>query len=144
MSEKQMSDADLKHIADLLMGAAHADGRYESREADAIRDVLRDLVQDDLLPHELYSYLDQFDVESFDLKKCCEALKLDSPPKRRFMLKLVARVTEEDEIHDLDETAYIKQVARCIGAVPEEYADLTVEFSSGQDEGSTPPPVPED
>ncbi len=144
MSEKLMSDQDLKHIADLMMGAAHADGRYESKEADAIRDVLRDLVQDDVLPHDLYSYLDGFEPEGFDLEACCVALKLDSAPKRRFMLKLLARITETDDIHDLEETAYIKQVARLIGAGPEEYADLTVEFSSGQDEGSTPPPVPED
>ena len=144
MPEKLMSDDDLKHIADLLMGAAHADGRLVTNEADAIREVLRDLVQDEVLPHELYSRMGDFDAEAFDLQECCAALKLDSAPKRRFILKLVARVTEGDDIHDLDETAYIKRVARCIGARPEEYADLTVEFSTGNNEGSTPPPVPED
>ncbi len=144
MADKQMSEEDLKHIADLLMGAAFADGRFASRESDAIRDVLRDLVQDDVLPHDLYGYLDEFEPEAFNLQACCDALKLDSAPKRRFMLKLVAKVTEEDDIHDLDETAYIKKVATAIGAKPDEYADLTVEFSSGDREGSTPPPVPED
>lgn len=144
MSEKLISDEDLKHIADLLMGAAHADGRYEHKEADAIKDVLKDLVQEEVLPHDLYAYLDEFEADTFDLKSTCEALQLDAPAKRRFMLKLIARVTEGDEIHDLDETTYIKRAAAAMGASPEDYKDLTVEFTSGADEGSTPPPIPED
>lgn len=142
MSDNQISDEDLRHVADILMGAAHADGRYERQEADAIKKTLAELMQDEPLPDVLDEYLELFEPETFELKQSIAALNLDQPEQRRFLLKLVARVTEVDDVHDLDETAYIVQVARAAGASPDEYADLAVEYSSGDDEGSTPPPVP--
>lgn len=130
----------LKGISHVLVGAAHADGKVQMEEEAIILQLLAALLEQDELPQELVDHLGAFDAEKFDLEQTCKALGLDTADQRIQLLKLVAQVTEVDEVHDLDETHYIKQVGRAIGASPEEYRDLTVDVSSGR--SFTPPPVP--
>lgn len=138
----QWTIEDLKQVSHILVGAAHADGKVQMEEEAIILQLLAGLLDQDELPQELVDHLGAFDAGSFSLEPSCKALALDTPERRRELLALVAQVTEVDEIHDLDESHYIKQVARAIGASPEEYRDLTVDVSSGP--GFTPPPVPRD
>ena len=50
----------------------------------------------------------------------------------------VARVTESDDVHDLEESDFIVRVAKAIGASREEYAGLTITL----EESVKPPPLP--
>lgn len=128
-------------IADILMGAAHADGDYDGSEAQSIRQILTKLVDEALLPSELAGRLMGFDPDNFDVEAACRALELDGAEDRRSLLALIGEVTDADDVFDLREDAYLKQVAAAIGAGPEEYANLTVEvFHISSLE---PPPLPE-
>jgi len=131
---------ELKQVSHILVGAAHADGQVQMEEEAIILQLLAGLLDQDELPEELIKYLGAFDPETFNLEETCKALAADTAERRREILALVAQVTEVDEIHDLDESHYIIQVARGIGASPEEYKDLTVDVSSGR--SFTPPPIP--
>jgi uncharacterized tellurite resistance protein B-like protein len=130
----------IKGIAHVLVGAAHADGTAQMEEEAMILQLLADLLDADELPEELVQHLGRFDPESFDLEATCKGLGLDTKEQRRALLEAVAQVTEVDEVHDLDETHYIVKVARAIGAEPDEYENLTVDVTHGEDEA--PPPVP--
>jgi uncharacterized tellurite resistance protein B-like protein len=133
---------ELKHIADILMGAAYADGVHELAEAAAIRRVLAELVGGASLPEAVSARLDAFDIGAFRLEDSCAKVEMGSPERRRRLLRLVAQVVESDEVHDFDESDYIVRVARCIGASRAEYEGLTVDLQF--EDSEQPPPVPED
>ncbi len=128
----------LKHVADILMAAAYADGTYQRVEGGAVRQILAELSGQEVAPKALLHRLDAFDPDSFELEPACAALALEGVEPRRELLQLVARVADADEVHDLDESAYIVQVARAIGASPEDYAGLTLELLASV----APPPIP--
>ena len=140
--EQTFGIEELKHIADILMGAAYADGVHEIVEAAAIRRVLAELVGGGALPDAVARRLEAFDIAAFRLEETCANLKMSSPDRRRRLLQLVAQVTESDEVHDFDETDYILRVARSIGASREEYEGLTVDVRF--EDPNQPPPVPDD
>lgn len=143
MSQEYALNLDeLKRIASVLMGAAHADGSIDGSEAQAVADILTQLVGGASLPGELRSHLEGFNPSGFDLASVCGALKLSAADDRRALLALVAEVTDADDIHTCDEDDYIIQVAKHIGSAPEEYADLTMGFAFIST--VSPPPVPDD
>ena len=139
---KRMELEQVKRIAEVLLGAAHADGRAELNEEAVIYQLLGGVLDTNELPQELVQHISRFDAAAFDLEQSCAALELTSPEDRRQLLKLVAQVTDVDDVQDLDEGHYIVRLARCIGAGPEEYAHLAAEATSGPSAGATPPPVP--
>ena len=124
----QLNLDELKTIALILMGAAHADGSVDGDEADTILEILAEMVGDRDMP-DLRSHLDGFDPSAFDLGAAAASLHLSGAEDRRSLLLLVARVTDADDVHDLREDDYIREVAAAIGAEPEEYANLTVELT---------------
>ena len=142
MAEPKMELQQVKHIADVLLGAAHADGRTEMNEEAVIYQLLAGLLDGNELPEEIVRHIAGFDPARFDLERSCAALGLDAPADRRRLLALVAQVVDVDDEEDLDEGHYIIRLARCIGAAPEEYADLAAEATSGPSAAATPPPVP--
>ncbi len=137
MSSNLRDPEALKHVADILMAAAYADQTYLRVEGAMVRQILAELTGQAEAPKALLHRLDAFDPDGFEVGPACAALGLDSPAPRRELLQLVARVTDADEVHDLDESAYIVRVAREIGASPEDYAGLTMELLDGK-----PPPLP--
>lgn len=141
MPDSLLQIEKMKKIADILMGAAFADGRYEQAEGETVQRVLADMSEDKELPTEVRQQIEAFDPESFDLESTCSMIFLTDSDERRTLLKLVAAVTEADEVHDLDESDYIVQVARAIRAEEDEYEGLTIEILSVTDAAS-PPPVP--
>ena len=140
MSSEQIGIEAAKRYGEILKGAAHADGRSQEEEEVMITRLLQGLINEAPLPQEIMDHLSAFNPETLDLEGACAALELETRKQRRQLLLLVARVTEVDEVHDLDEGHYIKRIARYIGASPEEYADLAADVTSG--EGDIPPPVP--
>ncbi len=127
----------LKHIADILMAAAHADGDVQKVEGSAVREVLKGLAGG-ALSKDLAARIDGFKLAAFDLAGAAAALKLGDAAARKDLLLLVARVTESDDVHDLEESDFIVRVANAIGAAREEYAGLTITL----EESVKPPPLP--
>lgn len=126
----------LEHVTDILMGAAHADGTLRKDERKAVEAIVRELGGDEARKKSVRARIEAFAPEKFDLQWACEALVLGTADERRALLQLVARVTESDNVHDFDESDYIVKVAECLGASPDEYKGLTVEFLE------SPPPLP--
>lgn len=124
----QLNLDELNTIAHILMGAAHADGSVDGDEADTILEIMGEMVGDREMP-DLRPHLDAFDAASFDLSAAASSLHLAGSEDRRALLLLVSRVTDADDVHDLREDDYIREVAAAIGAAPEEYANLTVELT---------------
>ncbi len=121
-------------VADILMAAASADGVAQDVEHGAVRAIVKELGGQ---AATLEARIKGFKAASFDLNKTAAALNLKTPAQRKELLQLVARVTESDDVHDLDESDYIVAVARAIGASKEEYAGLTISL-----EENKPPPLP--
>jgi uncharacterized tellurite resistance protein B-like protein len=126
----------LTHIADILMAAAHADGDVQNVENSAAREILVGLAGA-AMP-TLEARIKNFKTSTFDVAKAGAALKLTTSAQRRELLLLVARVTESDEVHDLEESDFIVGVARAIGASKEDYTGLTISL----EESGKPPPLP--
>jgi uncharacterized tellurite resistance protein B-like protein len=130
-----------KAVAEILLGAAYADGVYVGTEALAIHHILSDITGRKDLPDELEDHLTAFDPDAFDLEATCRRLRVGTPAERRALLALVAEVTEADSVLDLDEDAYLRRLARLIGAAPDEYADLALDVVAVRSLTS-PPPLP--
>ena len=134
-------------LCDVLLGAAHADARFEDRERDEIREMLADLAGAKL-PAEVEARIAAFDPKSFDLTKAAAAFKGDDFDERRRLLFLVAAVNDADDELDLDEDAYLRALGAALdlpasaleGLVLDvEIEDLRAEFAKIR---RGPPPVP--
>ncbi len=130
----------IEATADILLAAAYADGRYLPEERSLVVQLLSAELGDAELPPELAARLEAFELDTFELTDACERLGARTPARRRRILAQVARVVEVDEIHDLEETHFIRRLARCLEAEPEEYEHLTVEIE--QISAALPPPLP--
>jgi uncharacterized tellurite resistance protein B-like protein len=142
ISQRNLQPAQLTWVADILMGAAYADGTLEGAEAEAVHRVLRELFDGKELPAEILARVEGFDPKDFDLQTACESLNIETPEDRRMLLNLVSTITESNESHDFDESAYIRRVGVCLGASSKEYEDLTVEIISVSGVRRPPPPLP--
>nr|WP_053236996.1 exopolysaccharide biosynthesis polyprenyl glycosylphosphotransferase [Sandaracinus amylolyticus] len=98
-------------VADILLGAVHADTRFCDRERDAVRRCLLDLLGTRVLPVELEQRLRDFDASRFDLESAVHAYSADPPIKRRALLAMARHVCEADGAYDLSEDAYLMALA---------------------------------
>jgi exopolysaccharide biosynthesis polyprenyl glycosylphosphotransferase len=98
-------------VADILLGAVHADARFCEREREAVRRCLRDLLGTRELPIELERHLADFDPARFDLEDAVQTYAADPPIKRRALLAMARHVCEADGTYDLDEDAYLMALA---------------------------------
>jgi uncharacterized tellurite resistance protein B-like protein len=138
MSSLNLTIDQIKHVAELLMGAAYADGEYDGHEAEAIGDALRKLVPDHELPVEVTGHLARFDIDEFDIATAVNAMgSLDNDTKVG-IVSLVSDITDADGVHDLAESEYIHDVAQALGIDEKHYDHHTIELI----EVATPPPIP--
>ena len=141
-----MSDALERHvlIAQVLMGAAHADAEIHGREHETVTSLLELATGRKLLPLEIGEALRDFDPERFDLPGTIAALGLESDADKRHLLELVAAVHDADDVLDLAEDAYLRRVAELLGLPAGAYADLVVDEVriSWAGEALIPPPLP--
>lgn len=129
MADKlQLNNRQLKRLAELLMGAAHADTMYDGDEAEAIGDILRGVVAPQGLPPEVTSHIARFDVDDLDLIAAGQDLALNTPGERAAIFALLMKVIDADEIHDQAESAFLRRVGQALGADPSEYEHLTFEI----------------
>jgi uncharacterized tellurite resistance protein B-like protein len=134
-------------LCDILLGAAHADARFEDRERDEIREMLADL-SGAKLPSDVEARIAAFDPATFDLVRTAAAFKGDDVDERRRLLFLVAAVNDADDELDLDEDAYLRALGAALDlpasaleglALDIEIEDLRADFAKIR---KGPPPVP--
>jgi len=113
-------------IADLLMGAAYADGQLQGEEAAAVRRLLGVLLETAVLPGQLESRIRAFTPQVFSLEATAEPFRGDSTANKRRLLELVAAVHEADGELDLDEDEYLKRLASALGMADAELRDLAL------------------
>jgi len=138
-------DSRLRAFVDLLAGAAHADGVYRTEEHEEIEAIVREQSGADKLSWELRHRIRKFDPQGLDIPGACRrlglpVLDLESAKieARRSILASLIRVSRADDIVDTRESAYFKQVTRCLGAQPEEYGELVTEPEALRDFLLTP------
>ncbi|QED26623.1 hypothetical protein FRD01_05055 [Microvenator marinus] len=133
--EIKLNTVQVLALADILMGAAHADDEFDGMEAGEISDILHDIVGE--FSTELSMRLASFDEEDFDLKEACKPLLGLSPRERQGVVARVARVTESDGIHDIKESQFIRRLIGLLECDLEGFDDHVFEV-----EIVTPPPLP--
>jgi len=120
------SAEQLELVADILNGAAFADGSKDAPEAEAIERALGKAVGSGL-DDALVERVRKGPPENFDLSATCEQLQIWKPedrPKRELLFRLIAEVTEVDNVLDANENRYLADVARLVGAGKHELEDL--------------------
>jgi len=111
-------------IADLLLGAAHADGHVGWPERSAIARVLAGFVHTEDLPPAVRDRVQEFDPTRLDVERAVSRLTVKTSRDRRELLALVSRVVDADAELVPDEVGYLRRVAAAIGATEDELADF--------------------
>jgi len=112
--------SQLSAIADLLLGAAHADGHVDWAERSAIARVLAGFVEQDDLPAEVRERVQAFDPAQHDIAAAVARLTVKTRRDRLELLALVSRVVDADAELRPEEVGYLRRVADAIGASEEE------------------------
>jgi putative colanic acid biosynthesis UDP-glucose lipid carrier transferase len=123
------------HVADLMLGAAHSDGKYCGREEKTVRGLLLQLLQRDRLPDALEAKLATFDPKRFDLVDSVSAFSENSATTNRRLIELVRLVCDADAMVALSEDNYLIALALALSMAPSEYHDLVVRESAGVNGG---------
>ena len=113
-------------ITDLLLGAAYADKRLETKERDAITAMLTKLLGVSDLPDAQRDRIKAFNPAKLDVKEAGSKLALLSGDEKRKVLDLVASVTESDDEIALAEDKYLRKVAEGLGIPESEIESLTI------------------
>jgi uncharacterized tellurite resistance protein B-like protein len=134
-------------LVDLFLGAAHADHRLDSAETPAVRALLAELLLTEELPDEVETRIEAFDPAAFDLAASAADFAADPPMQKRRLLELVGRICHSDDVLDLEEDAFMRQLARHLGMDEDEYGDLVLDYEIDDLRQSfsdlrRPPPVP--
>ena len=115
-------------IADLLLGAVHADRRFQAVEREAVERLLADLLLTGSLPATLKDRIDAFDPETFDLTAAARDFVDDPPMNKRRLMELVAQMCHADGVLDLAEDDYVCALGAALGMGREEYEDLVLTY----------------
>ncbi len=135
MSTLKLDEDQLVLVADILLGVAHADMKYEGVEANEIAGILEGLVKGHL-PESVKARFETFDPDAFDPESASRKLSFNAK-QRNALFSLIARVIEADDIFDFEESAYLRSVAKGLGARSDEIEPYLVKFIE-----LNPPPVP--
>jgi uncharacterized tellurite resistance protein B-like protein len=114
-------------VADLLMEAAYADDKLEGEEKDAVKRLLREILDVPTLPMDLGFRIDEFDAKGFDRGAAVAAFAGDPPALKRRLLELIAAVHVADGEIDFAEDAHLRAVGEALGLPPEAFKELVVD-----------------
>jgi uncharacterized tellurite resistance protein B-like protein len=114
-------------VADLLMEAAYADDRLEGDEKDAVKRLLREILEVGSLPMDLEFRIDEFDPKTFDRAGVLAAFAGDTPAIKRRLLELIAAVHIADGEIDFAEDAHLRAVGEGLGLPPDSFRELVVD-----------------
>lgn len=114
MSTQEIHVRQLCAIAEILLGVAYADRRFEADEYDVIREILTTFTHLDELPSSVVDAVSSFEAETFDLREAIERLEV-SDDNRLPLLRMILRVADADRVRAPEEQHYFHAVARRIG-----------------------------
>lgn len=137
-------------VTDLLLSAAHADKRFEGKEAQAVQALLTKIIADPADQKSVDERIKNFDPDGFDLAEVAGRYSADPIVSKRHLLELVAAVTHADEELDLAEDDYLRDLAGALGMTEREYGDLALHYEVEALQEhldvfislSEPPPIP--
>ncbi len=121
----------IRPVANLMLGAAHADGVFCEQERLTVRGLLCQLVGSDMLPEPLERQLSEFDPERFDLQSAVADFESRAHTTSRRMLELTRKVCDADGTIDLREDSHMLALALALSLAPPQYRDLVVAESRG-------------
>jgi tellurite resistance protein len=114
-------------VTDLLMEAAYADDKLEGEEKEAVKRLLREILEVQTLPMDLGFQIDEFDPKRFDRAQAVAAFAGDPPALKRRLLELIAAVHVADGEIDFAEDAHLREVGAALGLPPEAFKELVVD-----------------
>ena len=133
-------------LCELLLGAAYADGEFQSQEKTEIRALLVELAGESRV--EVEACIASFEPATFDPSSVTGSFKNDSEDERRKLLLLASTVIEADDQIDLAENDYLRNLASLL-SLPASALDglvVDVEISEVKETFNAvrkgPPPVP--
>ena len=121
----------IRPVANLMLGAAHADGKFCEKEQDTVRGLLCQLIGREALPETLERQLQEFDPKRFDLQEAVDDFRANSNTTSRRMLELTRKVCDADGMIDIRENNHMLGLALALSLAPPQYRDLVVAESSG-------------
>ena len=124
MHEEDPVVSQLVAIADLLLGAAHADGTISWAERGAIGRVLAGFVEQDELPQPVRDRIQRFDPDEHDIARAVSRLTVKTSRDRKELLALVSRVVDADAELVANEESYLRNLAAAIGATEAELEEF--------------------
>ncbi len=117
---------ELVAIAEILLGVAYADRRFDAVEFDAIRAILGDFAHVGELPEAVSAAIRAFDADTFELSASVAQLEIRADNKLP-LLQMVLGVADADRVRDPAEQHYFHRLATAIGASSEEVEALLAE-----------------
>lgn len=121
----------IRPVANILVGAALADGTFCEREQATVRGLLCQLMGTETLPDELEQMLQEVDPARFDLQEDIQALREHSHTSEQRLMQLVRKVCDADATVDLREDNYMVGLALALSLRPSTTGHLMVRESSG-------------
>jgi putative colanic acid biosynthesis UDP-glucose lipid carrier transferase len=121
----------IRPVANLMMAAAHADGKFCADEQATVRGLLCQLIGKDVLPESLERLLAEFDPARFDLQAAVQDFRAHAFTSDERMLQLVRKVCDADATIDLREDNYMVGLALALSLAPHKYKRLVVRESRG-------------
>lgn len=136
-------------LCDLLLGAAHADDRFEDREDEEVRALLTELSGSEL-SLDAEQRLANFDPKTFDLAGTAKEFAGDSLDDKKRLLHLVAAINDADEEVDFAEDEYLRALAKALDLPDDALTGLVVDIVVAElkedfekvRKGPPPPPPP--
>ncbi|HJK92381.1 MAG TPA: exopolysaccharide biosynthesis polyprenyl glycosylphosphotransferase [Polyangiaceae bacterium LLY-WYZ-15_(1-7)] len=118
-------------IAEILLGAAHADDELCEHEAETVRGLLCQLLDTDTLPEALEQRLEAFDPGRFDLETAAHRFAGKSRSDKRRLVELVREVVDANGAVDIDEDRYLVALVLALSLNRDEVDDLIVHAAGG-------------
>jgi putative colanic acid biosynthesis UDP-glucose lipid carrier transferase len=121
----------IRPVADVLLGAAHADGAFSAEERGTVRGLLCQLLGSEQLPDALERHLSEFDPQRFDLGQAVMQFQEGAHTHSRRLLELVRKVCDADASVTIQEDNYMVALALALSLSPLQYGSLVVGESRG-------------
>lgn len=105
----------LEALAEILMGAAHADGDFDTAEAAAIEAYVAEFAQLEVVPDHVLQAIARFDPASYDPYDAIDRFGADDPEQGERLLRMVLRIVDADTARDVAEEHYFFALAGALG-----------------------------
>ena len=102
-------------LADILLGAGHADSNLETDEKIILGAMLMKVLGVTELPAEVKAHMDAFHPDQLNLVDACARLGLATERDKKSLLKVVADIVKADATIDKAEKGYVQRLGKALG-----------------------------